>query len=202
MCGRLLPRIRTRDFDVFEEEGAEVEGLDTAVSIVLDNSGSMNDKDNIESGIAACWAAAEAMSRHEQDGVAFSIYTFSTATVQYKSFDERWRCASKRLSTVRASGGTKFYGALLGVVPEIAVRREKRKIILMITDGDVGETDAATIETLRKQGIEVRAIFIGAADMGTRMKDYFTKIGIKHFGHAAETKDIASSVIGALKDVF
>ena len=116
-----------------------------------------------------------------------------------KDFGVAWRQGRETIGSLCHSGGTTFQDSLLAVSQGLARRPEKRKVVFCVTDGDLGQNPAPVIETMRSQGIEVRAVFIGTA----RSIEPIAKVAnLKFFGLAEEPKDVPKAVFSSLEGVF
>ena len=197
LCGRKLVNAVAGDQQVFRRVTGEKEGLDVAVSLLVDCSGSMAGKEMVLAR-AVGYALAEALSKFESQGVALEVKGFNDRIYVVKEFHESFPSRSKVFSRLGASGGTAFQPTVIQSVKTLAVRRESRKIVLFVTDGDLGEEPAVLVNTLKTQGIETRGVLVGSAD-----EVFFENAEIKHFGCAENADDIPSAVFKAMeKDFF
>ena len=118
----------------------EAEGIDSAVAIVLDVSGSMSDAAGSGSRIAiaaeACMALVDVLNRA---GVATTVLTFAGNTSVLKPFNMSAATAIKELCKVRTSGSTNDYFAVRYAHKVLFNRPEQRKVCLVLTDGDGDE---------------------------------------------------------------
>ncbi len=205
---RRVSRTRLLDLEVFEREGEEAPGLDTALFVLVDKSGSMSSPigastESTEAvALDAVSALGDALARFDGRGVSFSVEGFSQTMTSYKSFSASWRGTRACLGRYHASGGTDFTSACFMAIGEIAKRPEKRKVILALTDGDVGElTLLASIQkTAVKLGIETRVVFLGTDPNAARYMA--TQGGLARYGVANQAEDVAKAVFAALEDTF
>lgn len=163
--GRLVPRMAARarvgDRNIFEVEGDEAEGLDTAVWIMVDASGSMAGWEE-KSALSAIYAMSSAMAQYERQGVVFALSAFNSYVQDIKGFNDPWVSRRHNLNDYRASGGTQFTGAIRSILPDLMARGERRKVLFAITDGDVGRADKnkAVMATAKRHGVEIRVLYI------------------------------------------
>ncbi|WP_297504957.1 VWA domain-containing protein [Ferrovum sp.] len=197
LCGRRLVNAVAGDQQVFRRVTGEKDGLDVAVSLLIDCSGSMIG-DEMELARAAGYAVAEAFSKFESQGVALEVKGFNDHIYAVKEFHESFPSRSKTFSRLNASGGTEFQPTIIQSVKTLVIRREARKIVLFITDGDLGTEPSILVNTLKTQGIEVRGVLVGNED-----ESFFEEAEIKHFGCANDTAAIPAAVFKAMeKDLF
>lgn len=165
--GQLDPRMLTRsqlmDRRVFTTDGAEAEGLSTAVQILVDCSGSMRDYGKGNVALATVYALASAMAPYETQGVKYAIAGFHGKVVDLKLFGDSWTQAKKWIGNYRPQGGTYMSGAMREVLPELAARKETRKSLIVITDGDVGDenTNREIMRFAKGQKVDVDVLVIG-----------------------------------------
>jgi hypothetical protein len=205
---RRVSRTRLLDLEVFEREGEEAPGLDTALFVLVDKSGSMSSPigastDTTEAvALDAVSALGDALARFDGRGVSFSVEGFSQTMTSYKSFSASWRGTRACLGRYHASGGTDFTSACFTAIGEIAKRPEKRKVILALTDGDVGELPlvASIQKTAVKHGIETRVVFLGIDPNAARFMA--TQGGFARYGVANQADDVPKAVFAALEDTF
>jgi hypothetical protein len=206
-CGRLvskkIARTRVLDLDVFEVEGDEADGLNTAITFLIDRSGSMatatDGISNMDMAKITAAAVGEALSGFETQGIAFSMYAFEDRCYLMKAFRDTWREKRETIGSLYDLGGTDFQGTLLAISQEIAKRPEKRKVVFAVTDGDLGRDPAPVIQTMRSQGIEVRAVFIGPNEI---MEKIAGSAKLEVWGVAQNPKDIPKAVFKSLEGVF
>lgn len=130
-----LPSVAAGNDRVFKRR-LDVEGVDSAVVICLDVSGSMfTDRSGgsfIRPAVQTCRALLETLSAA---GVKTCILSFGNHVSQIKGFDKNPRSASQMLDRVVAGGGTNDYTALRYAHQILAKRTENRKLVFVITDG-------------------------------------------------------------------
>jgi Mg-chelatase subunit ChlD len=185
-----LPTVATGNDRVFKRR-LEVEGIDSAVVICLDVSGSMFDiqrdgKTLIAPAIATCRALLETL---DAAGVKTAVLTFGTNIAVPKGFDRNVRMANARLNRVRAGGTTNDYTALRYAHQMLIQRTERRKIVFVITDGE-GRPDA-----VRKQVTSGNAL--GVTTIGVGIKKFVDDI----YGQAVTVHDIADLGNASFKQI-
>ncbi|RXF78000.1 VWA domain-containing protein [Desulfovibrio sp. DS-1] len=164
---RRLHRIATDDARVFMRKGTRV-GINTAVHLLLDCSGSMTP--NIRLASTACHAVASAL---ETIGINVAITAFPAshdpASTEQKTVGRLVRHGQRVHSRLLMSavGTTPLAESLWWVMQEMLPLREARKLILLLTDGDP-DTPTCALEAIRhaeRLGFEVYAIGIGAVNI-------------------------------------
>ena len=149
-----LHRLQTGNPRIFRKE-AEQAGLNTAVHLLLDVSGSMSGAP-IALARQACFAVAKALEHIK--GVNPAVTAFP-ATASTSSVFPIMRHGQKVPDSfdINASGGTPLAAALWWVMQTMLFLKEQRKIILIITDGVPDSTHAATyaVNVAQKLGFEV-----------------------------------------------
>ncbi|MGV6995956.1 cobaltochelatase CobT-related protein [Desulfovibrio sp. QI0430] len=154
-----LYRLQVGNARVFQKESVQL-GLNTAVHILLDVSGSMAGAP-INLANRACYAVATALSHIR--GVNPAVTAFPAATATNSVFPiMRHGQAVPDMFDIRASGGTPLAGALWWVLQTMLPLKEQRKMILVITDGMPDNQLAANnaLGVAQKLGFEVYGIGI------------------------------------------
>lgn len=110
----------------------ETEGIDSAVVICLDVSGSMKNR-RIDMAANACATLVDTLTKA---GVATSIVAFSNDAYVLKDFNTPARKIFKDLERVKAYGGTNDYFAVRYAHTMLSKRTEQRKVCFVLSDGD------------------------------------------------------------------
>ena len=154
-----LHRLQTGNPRIFRREAVQA-GLNTAVHILLDVSGSMSGAP-IALARQACFAVVKALEHIK--GVNPAVTAFP-ATASTSSVFPIMRHGQKVPDSfdINASGGTPLAAALWWVMQTMLPLREQRKIILIITDGVPDNTHAArqALNMTQKLGFEVYGLGI------------------------------------------
>ncbi|MEA4991092.1 hypothetical protein SDC9_12476 [bioreactor metagenome] len=169
-----LHRLQVGNSRVFQKESVQL-GLNTAVHILLDVSGSMAGAP-INLAKQACLAVTTALSRIR--GVNPAVTAFPAATATNSVFPiMRHGQAVPDLFDIRASGGTPLPGALWWVLQTMLPLKEQRKMILVITDGMPDNPLAANNATgvAQKLGFEVYGLGIRDEHI-TRLLPHTSKV--------------------------
>jgi len=167
-----LHRVSTGNSKVFKRH-LEEDGIDSAVVIVLDVSGSMFGDDLMQDAVRTCVTLLDTLNRA---GVATALLTFGQGTALFKPFSMPVKKVIPDLARVDDGGGTNDYFAIRYAHELLLHRRERRKICFAITDGqgDVDET-SAQVETGERLGITTIGIGIGCDVSGTYPKSVRVK---------------------------
>ncbi|QTO41397.1 cobaltochelatase CobT-related protein [Desulfovibrio desulfuricans] len=154
-----LHRLQVGNARVFQKESVQL-GLNTAVHVLLDVSGSMAGAP-INLANRACFAAATALSHIRGVNPAVTAFPAVTETNSVFPIMQHGQ-AVPDLFDLRASGGTPLAGAVWWVLQTMLPLKERRKIILVITDGMPDNQLAANnaIGVAQKLGFEVYGLGI------------------------------------------
>lgn len=102
-----------------------------------------------------------------------------------KNWRSRWK--DTKLADVEPIGGTNIPRALESAVHLMQARREKRKIAIVLTDGDMSSYDSfyhvgGELEKMKRKGVEVYAIGLGVrvvcSDPNNPSIDYNNCVGV------------------------
>jgi Ca-activated chloride channel family protein len=135
-----------------------------ALAVVLDTSGSTLGKD-MERWRNAIGDLADRLHDHD----ALALYTFGEQGVERKrDFSSSIGDLDAILKDVKGSGGSPLYDAILQAVTDLRARSERRRAILLFTDGSDSGSKATLRET--EQGTFQAGISIYAVDLINRSK--------------------------------
>ena len=186
-----LPTVAMGNDRVFKRR-LEVEGVDSAVVICLDVSGSMFDVESwrpvplIGPAVQTCRALLETL---DAAGVKTAVLCFGGQISVPKSFNKNARQASTLLGTVQAGGGTNDYAAVRYAHQMLAQRHERRKITFVITDG-YGKPNAVIQQVASGKALGITTIGIG---IGTDVTSIY--------GQAVTVRDIADLGNASFKQI-
>jgi len=165
---RKLHTLATGNTKIFLRKG-EKTGVNTAVHILIDSSGSMSGKEINLAG-QACFAVASAL--HGIKGISVGVTTFPGERGVYEGNQrEHWQTVTPILRhgekmhtrfSMTANGDTPMDAALWWTLQQLHPMPEPRKIILVITDGrpDSAELTLAAIRSIKEFGYEIYGIGI------------------------------------------
>ena len=169
-----LHRLHVGNARVFQKESLQL-GLNTAVHILLDVSGSMAGAP-INLANRACFAVATALSHIR--GVNPAVTAFPAVSETNSAFPiMRHGQPLPDMFDIRASGGTPLAGTLWWVLQTMLHLKEQRKMILIITDGMPDNQLAANnaIGVAQKLGFEVYGLGIRDEHI-TRLLPHTSKV--------------------------
>ncbi len=154
-----LHRLQTGNPRIFRRE-AEQTGLNTAVHILLDVSGSMSGAP-IVLARQACFAVAKALENIKGVNPAVTAFPALASTSSVFPIMRHGQKVPDSFD-INASGGTPLAAALWWIMQTMLFLREQRKIILIITDGVPDSTHAAThaVNVAQKLGFEMYGLGI------------------------------------------
>ncbi len=155
-------RIAMNDYRVFSVQRSQVNVVDTAILLLVDASYSMNDpvdKSSIETqlDVAKKSAVALAVALEQIKGTQLSIVGFGKpAVTRVMQFGEGVRQAAGRMGALRAGGSTPMAEALMVAQADLLACNALRRIVMVITDGDPDDPDAARelVKFGQRNGIE------------------------------------------------
>ena len=176
---RKLHSLATGNAKVFLRKGERV-GVNTAVHILIDSSGSMNCKE-MQLASQACFAVASAL--HGIKGISVGVTTFPGECGVYEGSQQaHWQTVTPILRhhekmhtrfAMSGAGNTPLDSALWWTMQQLHPMPESRKMILIITDGQPDNPQLAqpAIPEARKLGLEVYGIGIANASILSLLPD-------------------------------
>lgn len=157
---RRLSRLAVWDTKVFRKKD-EAKGEDCAIMLLADTSGSM-ERDWVEEEYAACLGIALALRNERNVDVGFT--TFSSYAEQILPLGAKSLLAYQtEIGASFQRNSTRTDLALIAALQELSFSRRKRKIVLVMTDGqsDNALDTRQAIEALNRNHCEVYALGIG-----------------------------------------
>ncbi|MGL6481295.1 vWA domain-containing protein [Aeromonas caviae] len=165
-------RFKQGDLRVYRSKGKNL-GIDSAIMVMLDLSGSMNCQQEVAKN--ACLALALAVQ--QIDGAVIGIQSFGDRNVDLLRFGEDPATTSTRLDLTCAGGGTPMREGLSNAFLALMPEQAERKSLIVITDGEPDVDCVDTFNMVRQYGIDVFGIFIGQYASGKAAMDYYFKPG-------------------------
>jgi Ca-activated chloride channel family protein len=163
--GRFVPGLRQEDFTIYEDNVRQEishfsnERVPVSLGIVLDTSGSMAGE-KIDNALAAIDRFLTTLLDPTDE---IFIYRFSN----FPELMQDWTSDRKRLSRVvgriTAGGGTAMYDALAEAVPMAQTGQNRKKAIVLISDGNDTNSDinlSSVKQLIRETEVMVYAIGI------------------------------------------
>ncbi|THD11655.1 cobaltochelatase CobT-related protein [Metallibacterium scheffleri] len=145
------------DGRIFKRERKVCE-VNTAVMVLMDVSGSMATANRIYEARKAALAISAGV--HQIHGCKVAAAAFPEIVV-LKDFDEQPRPASGRYA-INPRGGTPMAEAMIWAATRLATRKEERKMLMVVTDGDPNDAHSVRelIKLYAKSAIEVIGVGI------------------------------------------
>ena len=135
---------------------SEVAGVDSAVTVVIDCSGSM-DGERMQNAVDVCYALLLTLG---QAGVATSVVSFSSMVSLLKPWGMPYQKTKAMLERLNANGGTNDYAAVSFAHGMLYRRPEARKVCFVLTDGE-GDPEATRMQCVSGARLGVTTIGIG-----------------------------------------
>nr|WP_235210203.1 VWA domain-containing protein [Pseudomonas putida] len=125
------------------------------------------------------------------------IATYNTVIREWHAFEDSWASTLQRYMPT-PKGQTKTHLAVVWALKKLIDRPEARRILIVITDGDPGNSDMlrSAVDEAALMGIEVRFVLIGDEHY-----NLFQDAGMA-CGVAKTDNDLATAVFAALKQGF
>ena len=157
---RRLSRLAVWDTKVFRKK-EEVKGEDCAIMLLADTSGSM-ERDWVEEEYAACLGIALALRNERNVDVGFT--TFSSYAEQILPVGAKSVLSYQRqIGAPCRRDSTRTDLALIAALQELSFSNRKRKIVLVVTDGQSDDTVLTrhATEALKRNHCEAYALGVG-----------------------------------------
>lgn len=169
-----LAKLATGNSRIFRKE-FDVDKPDTAIHLLVDNSGSMDCIQQVANQAAMALGLALEPIQGVETAISYFPGRSFTEVMEVVSFGEKIQPNSCRFN-IRSTGGTPMAEALIHAAQSLAPRREKRKVVIALTDGGPNDGYATqyAVRMLRRSGVEVIGIGIGM-DL---VQHYFPKWGV------------------------
>ena len=157
-----------RVFSVWED----AQGVEAAVSILLDSSGSLSEED-FALVKASGYRLASVLEKVPNVALETALFPGDagyTAEV-ITTFGESVEAFAKRTGARESCGGTPVVAALLSTAQRLLERPEARKILILLTDGHFERENLRSVpEDVEAAGIELGVLLVGsnAADLWGR----------------------------------
>jgi Ca-activated chloride channel family protein len=205
-AGQYVPGLHLSDFTVFED-GKEVSALlissfsvqesPFASVVLLDTSGSMESRLSL-----ARSAAIRFLDRLRDEDVA-AVYKFDSKVEQVQEFSSE-RDLAPMAYGVKASGMTTLNDAIVDAAQALATRPEKRKAIVVLSDGMDTSSKASSekaIESALAVGASIYAVDMSASE-GSSSRDRQSAAVLRGFAEKSGGRFVATPGGPALRDAF
>lgn len=150
--GQYARGLSIKDFALLEDEARQsLFSLDSeeapfAAAILIDMSGSMEYKFGLVRGAAASFV------EHIRDNDQVAVYGFNNKVRQFQDFTNV-RDISEYIWDAKAQDMTRLYDGLDEAINALATRPEKRRAILLITDGCDTTSHKASLDSVMKKAL-------------------------------------------------
>src|SRR6266545_956783 len=205
-AGQYVPGLRLSDFTIFED-GKEVRTeLVSSFSmhespfasvVLLDTSGSMESRLSL-----ARSAAIRFLDRLREEDVA-AVYKFDSKVEQVQEFSTSRDLAPMAFG-VHAKGMTTLNDAIVDAAKALSERPEKRKAIIILSDGLDTYSKASTekaVESALAIGASIYAVDMSATE-GTSFRNQQSAAVLKSFAEKSGGRFVATPGGPALRDAF
>lgn len=168
--------------------------LNACVQVYIDTSGSMSSDGLLTAAVVTAGVLGTVF---ESLRVPYQLIAFDEYAYTIKNWASKWRNCDLR--SVDSGGATNAPRALQGSIPDMLNRREKRKIAIIATDGDLSSghdlyDKGGALTQWKKSGVELYAIGLGArvlcSDPSLPHIDFWNTVGVgNHVEHYNGEKD-------------
>ena len=175
--GRLAPGLPREAFEIFEDGEAQTitqftnERVPVGLGLLLDTSDSMYGQRIVD--------ARKVVERFLFELLDEADQCFVLAFNHYSHVISRWTSTPdevrEALASLKPSGGTAIYDAILGALPMIARRTRERAAVLVISDGADTASDA-TVSEVRKSLLRSDAFVYAIAIDSPRRQAINTRV--------------------------
>lgn len=177
-----LSRLPFGETKVFSKR-EDAKGIDTAVTILLDMSSSMHDGCADLQAIRAALTLMCGFRKIKEVKTSLKVFPGYMAVdtgrmpesgwsdqqqmsaisccVEVVGFDDTLEHRAEIIGAIHSNGGTPLVGAMRQTAFELAQRRERRKIVIVITDGYIDDLAVQTVSSMRRSGVEMIGFSIG-----------------------------------------
>lgn len=205
-AGQYVPGLRQADFTIFEDgkqiatqliSSFNVHESPFASVVLLDTSGSMESRLSLGRS-----AAIRFLDRLRDEDVA-AVYTFDSKVEQLQDFSSS-RDLAPMAYGLHANGMTTLNDAIVNAVKALADRPEKRKAIIVLSDGldtySKSSSDKA-IESALALGVTIYAVDMSAPDIRSPGKLQSAAV-LRSFAEKSGGRFVATPGGQALRDAF
>ena len=205
-AGQYVPGLRLSDFTIFEDgkevspelvSSFSVHESPFASVVLLDTSGSMESRLSL-----ARSAAIRFLDRLREEDVA-SVYKFDSKVEQVQEFSSS-RDLAPMAYVVRAKGMTTLNDAIVDAAKALSQRQEKRKAIIVLSDGLDTYSKATTedaVESALAIGATIYAVDMSTAE-GGNLRNVQSAGILKNFATKSGGRFVATPGGPALRDAF
>lgn len=199
--GKPVAGLQRNRFSVFEDgveqkiEFFSAEQTPFAAVILLDTSGSMEQRVSM-----ARAAAIRFLAGLRLDDMT-AIYRFDSKVVRVQDFSEM-RDVDESIFELKAAGMTVLNDAIVKAAEELAKRPEKRKAIIVLSDGEdtfSGKSADHALKAALRADAAIYAVDMSAADGGRRIQNSGI---LRNFAEKTGGRFVATPGGAAMRDTF
>lgn len=156
---RYVAGLKAEEFRVFEDQAPQritsfaFEEMPFAAVILLDTSGSM------EAKMSLARAACSRFAGGIREGDSVAIYSFGGTKVRMLQDFTELRDVADAVWDLRADGDTPLYDGIVKAAEELGRRPERRRAILLVSDGADTRSRATQDDALRKVAVANVAVY-------------------------------------------
>jgi uncharacterized protein with von Willebrand factor type A (vWA) domain len=170
-----IHRVVTHDYNIFQTKSKKIMP-DSAIHLLTDYSGSMSGQEEVAA--SATLALAKALEPINGVTIACSNFynytSYQTVRIVKKRNEPVSKCLNRFLTF--AQGGTPMGEGLMYALLELSQQREKRKQIIIITDGAANDDYQVhkAVQMAKQYGVEIFAIGISSS----YVENYFDNFAV------------------------
>jgi len=151
--GKFITNLKQEDFKIFEDDKLQTisnfsteTNLPLSIALLVDTSGSIRDKLTLEQEAAIDFFYNN-LHRGKDKGMVIS---FDSGVDVQQEFTDDAEVLANSLRKIRAGGGTSLYDAVYLAINERLSKEpdDRRKVIILISDGDDNSSRVSLTETL------------------------------------------------------
>jgi len=178
--GHFLGTMFAGNTNVFKSKPRKV-ALDTHIHLLIDGSSSMHMDGIARDEVAAKSAYAIVRALDSIKGITTEVTRFETSKTGRQAnvivLKKHSESARNMRPTARAYGSTPMTESLIAIAPLLAAKKEKRKLLIVITDGAPNDHTSAkeVIKKYSRSGVDVVGLGI-QSDAGAHIFDQWSSI--------------------------
>lgn len=205
-----LGNLAVGNFNIFERTD-EADGIDTAVMLVADFSGSMFSYGYTRKAAAdfsnryATYCNAllmEVGAALAKNDMPFGIATYGDVVVDYKPFTTSWKAVKSKVPCVTNMGSTATAEALHHSILALAKRTENKRVIVLVTDGEPNSCQATLSQMIEAKHAGIHLVVLYLAAEKTQFMAYLEAQHLIECVACQNPETLCQSFAQAIKDSF
>ena len=205
-----LANLASGNFNVFERTD-EAEGIDTAVMLVSDFSGSMFQDGYIrdpEQGISQKFATytnalvmevGDVLARNE---IPFAVTNFGTSVADFKTFSTPWKKVQAMIPCVSDMGTTATAEALHHALNALHSRAERKRVVVLVTDGSPNSGQATIAQMIEARHAGIHLVVLYLARRKTPFMEFLEQSELIECVLCEKPEGLCEAFAQAIKDSF